>query len=144
MTFSRPISTKPGGDGLELDLFNEAGLVARGGALGQLGKRPDVLVALQGAGGEVEVLDSDGLVAAARFQVGVEALGPLELVQDEGVRAEVGDVVSDVDVHAVDHGHYDDEGGGGDDHAEEGQERPQLVAAHRFESDLEGLARGAP
>ena len=64
------------------------------------------------------ILDADGLVAPARLKEGVEALGPLKLVQYERVRAQVGDVFLNVEVHAVDHGHDHDQRGGGDHHAQ--------------------------
>jgi hypothetical protein len=53
-------------------------------------------------------------------------------------------VVSDVKIHTVDHGHHHNQGGGSDHDAQQGEERPQLVAVESFESDPEGLAGRYP
>ncbi len=66
------------------------------------GDRPDVLVASQVFFQEVVVLDADGLVSAALFQPVLIARRPLELVKDEHVGTEVGDMVGDIEVHPVD------------------------------------------
>src|SRR6185369_7954664 len=103
-----------GGDGVDGNLVDEVTLVACGRVGNQIGHGPDVFIALQVVFQELQIIQADGLVAAARFEKRVEALGPLELVDDEGMGAEVSDVSGDVDVHAVDYRHDDDEGGGGD------------------------------
>ena len=65
-------------------------------------------------------------------------------MQNECIGAQVRNVVGNIDVHAVHDGHDDNERGGGDDDAQQGQEGAQLVAPERFQSDTESLAGRHP
>ena len=89
----------------------------------------DVLITLQVVAQEFEILNTNGLVTAPRLQPRLVSLGPLELVDDEDVGPQVGDVIGDVEVHAVDDRHHDNECRGGNHHAQQGEERTKLVRA---------------
>ena len=128
----------------QLDLVDQVAFEARGWAGAKLGQGSDLLVAPQAVPQILVILDADRLIAAPRVQKGLEALRPLELVKHEGVGAEVGDVVGDVEVHAVDDRHDHDQSGGGDDHSEQREEGAKFVAAQRVQGDPESLAGGDP
>jgi hypothetical protein len=60
-------------------------------------------------------------------------------VHPESVRPHIRHLRCDVDVHAVYHRHDDDQGGGGENDAEQGQETPQFARTERTRGDPQRL-----
>ena len=139
-----PDVDKTGSNGTHGDLIDQVPLVACRGVRSQLRQSSDVLVAVKILPKKLVFLHTNGLVAPPRIQKGVESLRPLELVENESVGAQVGDVLGDVQVHAVHNRHDDDQGGGSDDDSKQSQERAQLVAAQCFECYPERLPGSHP
>src|ERR1039457_4236403 len=129
-----------GGHRVELDLVDHVALVARWRTGVEHGHGAEFLVPLAVVAQVFVVLPAKRLVAAARVEETIETLRPLELVQHEPIGAQVGDMLGDIEVHAVDHRHDHDQRGGGNDDAEQRQEGPELVAAQRLQRDPKGLA----
>src|ERR1017187_1053248 len=133
-----------GGHRVELDLVDHVALVARWRTGVEHGHGADFLVPLEVVAQIFVVLHANRLVAPARVEEAIETLRPLELVKHERIGAQVGDMLGDIEVHAVDHGHDHDQRGGGNHHAEQGEEGAQLVAAQCLQRNPEGLAGGHP
>ena len=60
----------------------------------------------------------------------------------ESASAHVGDLLCDVDVHAVNHAHYRDQRRGSQDDAEQREKAAELTRPERAESDLHGFHEG--
>src|SRR5208282_2105472 len=110
----------------------------------EVGLRANILIALDGVAKIFEVLNADGLVAMSRFQPVVAAHCKTELREDENICPQVGNVIGDIEVHAIDDGHDYDERGGGNHHAQQGKEGTQFVGAQCLQGYPEGLAGGDP
>ncbi len=82
---------------------------------------------------EVELFAAELRIAPLHFQVlfRIELTDHDHAMHAETVCAHVGNILGDVVVHAVDHGHDGDESGGRQDNPEQRQEAAQLTGAER-------------
>ena len=64
--------------------------------------------------------------------LGIEIAEERDFDDPETVGAHVGDSVGDIYVHAVDHGHHGNQGGGGQDDTEQREKAAQLAGAQRI------------
>ena len=133
-----------GGHADQRDFVNDMAAVARLGPAVQLRDGADGLIAGQRVAEVFVFFQADGAIVPQGLQISVVTLRPFELVDYERVRAKVGDAGGDVEIHAVHHRHYHDQGGGGDHDAQQGQERPQFVRAQFRERQPKCLARRNP
>src|ERR1035441_8185981 len=131
---------KAGSHRVQRDLVDHAALIARRWIGAELGHGADLLIPLQVVPQKLVVCHANRLVAPPCVEEGIEALCPLELVQHERVGAQVGNVLRNVEVHAVDHRHDHDQSGSGNHHAEQREEAAELVAPQCLQRDPEGLA----
>jgi hypothetical protein len=106
------------------------------------GHRAELVDELRARADELEVLHRQLLVAALRGGDGVgvlEVLEEVEAVDGEAVRPDVGDLLVDVGVEALDERDDNDHGGDADDDAEQRQRRAQLVRPDGGQRQLQCL-----
>src|SRR5208282_5553570 len=87
------------------------------------------------------VLPGDDFVAAGCFDVFLDIGEDGEASDEKAVGAEIGDAIGDVAVDTGDEGNDEDEGGNGDDDAEEHEEGTELVGANGLERHTDGFTK---
>ena len=127
------------GDALDIDAEGGVALVGYAGLAGR--HHADVLDERGAVLDELVLVRPDLRIALLHFHelLGIPRTEPGHAHDAETVRTHVGDLLGDIEVHAVDEGGDGDQRSGGENDSEQGEEAAQLVFAQRIDGDPGGF-----